>query len=371
MKDPRLSALSVQSVAVTPLASSAAIASMNNPALQARITAKAGVNAVRALLEQTGCAFQEVAQQNDIGKDAYVDLMARGLAGGLCVALQIKSGKSYRSATGDYLLPLGSHAERWRESTVPVFGVVYDPEDSRIRWIDLTAYLRAHPERSGGHVTIPTSSILDGRAVRDEFRRAALGYAGAGDSLSLKLMSSDEGVQEDAVFDAWALGRQDARYFILLRRLILQLNGRALRRAIAALSHLGLHPDILWTPKNWIPPVVEDAVRPTLRWSGPEIAHMLSVIDVEEWGRGTLGQCMDVLLYQHPGVITELRSAVQLLLPQSEELAIRAATLVLSHAKNAPEEMARILTAAPGLRDHEWMQGLIGHVERYGEFSLY
>ena len=68
----------------------------------------------------------------------------------LCAALQIKSGSSYRAARAACLVPLDGHADTWRQSTVPVFGLVYDPDDGLIRWIDLTGYLRAHPEQSGG-----------------------------------------------------------------------------------------------------------------------------------------------------------------------------------------------------------------------------
>ena len=45
---------------------------MNVP--RSRITAREGVNAAQSLFDACGCVFQEVAQQNDFGKDAYVDL---------------------------------------------------------------------------------------------------------------------------------------------------------------------------------------------------------------------------------------------------------------------------------------------------------
>jgi hypothetical protein len=37
-----------------------------------RITAREGINAAQTFFERHGCVFQEVAQQNDFGKDAYV-----------------------------------------------------------------------------------------------------------------------------------------------------------------------------------------------------------------------------------------------------------------------------------------------------------
>ncbi len=87
------------------------------------------MNAAQAFFERNGCVFQEVERQNDFGKDGYVDIGEDGVVTFLCAALQIKSGKSYRTANGDYSVPVNGHAETWRRSTIPVFGLVYDPDD--------------------------------------------------------------------------------------------------------------------------------------------------------------------------------------------------------------------------------------------------
>ncbi|MBW4091487.1 MAG: DUF4365 domain-containing protein [Proteobacteria bacterium] len=115
-----------------------------------RRTAREGVNFVQAFFERHGCVFMEVSQQNDFGKDAYVDIGERGKLTPLCIAVQIKSGESNRTADGDYFVPVEQHAANWRRSTVPVFGMVYDPADKLARWADLTAYLRAHPDQKTG-----------------------------------------------------------------------------------------------------------------------------------------------------------------------------------------------------------------------------
>jgi len=220
-----------------------------------------GVNAVQALFESGGCVFQEVAQQNDIGKDAYVDIPQEGLVTGTCAALQIKSGESFRASHGDYFITVGKHSDSWRGSTVPVFGLVYDPSDRLLRWADLTGYLRAHPQQFGGSIPVPRNMILDGRSLFGEVRSAVSECAAGGrGSIALDLLSPGA-LQAEAVFDAWALGRHDARYLILLRRLILELLPRALRHAIAALAHAAPHPDIFWTKDNWILPEIKRQVQ--------------------------------------------------------------------------------------------------------------
>ena len=115
-----------------------------------RVTGRDGVNTARLFFEHHECRFLEVDQQQDIGKDAYVDLVDGERISPLCVALQVKAGLSYRTAKGEYVIPLDAHADLWRRSTVPVFGIVHDPEDNKLRWVDLTGYLRAHPEQTGG-----------------------------------------------------------------------------------------------------------------------------------------------------------------------------------------------------------------------------
>ena len=341
---------------------------------RSRLTSREGVNAVRALFEKAGCVFQEVAEQNDYGKDAYIDVGRNGSVTPLCVAVQIKAGESYRCTEG-YRIPVDEHARNWRESTVPVFGLVFDPSDAMVRWGDLTGYLREHPEQDGGAIPIETNRVLNESTLAD-FAAAVDTYSRRRADIAVQLLSTDDGVQDDAVFNAWALGRSDGRHLLLLRRLLLELRGRALRRAICLLSHAGSHPDILWTPHNWIPPSVAEQALPSFVWSAEEIAHMLRVIEEEEWGRGTVGQCCDVLLYEDRHVTHKARAAVGLLLADGSDRdslirAIRAAAIALEHSKDARGELATLLEEYPSLGEHEWFCALAAMVDEQGWISFY
>jgi hypothetical protein len=228
---------------------------MPNPS--SRITSRDGVNAARTFFEHHGCTFQEIDQQQDFGTDAYVNIADAGKITHLCVALQIKSGVSYRTAARDYVVPVEGHIDLWRRSTVPVFGIAYDPDDTKIRWVDLTGYLRAHPEQTNGSVPISRRRSLDALSLRGAFTNAVRAYAarGTGD-LTLNLLSPDP-FQTGAVYDAWALSRSDAKYLLIVRRFLMHLQPKPLQRAIFLLSHAGDHPNILWTKDNWIPPAAE------------------------------------------------------------------------------------------------------------------
>jgi hypothetical protein len=263
-----------------------------------RITSRDGVNAARLLFEHHACRFQEIDQQQDIGKDAYVDLANKTGITPLCVALQIKSGVSYRTGKGDYAVPVEHHAGLWRRSTVPVFGMVYDPDDSQLRWVDLTGYLRAHPDQEGGNVTVSGRQTLDELTLRGAFTNAVRAYGVRGTTdLVLNLLSPDP-FQTGAMYDAWALSRSDPKYLLLLRRFVMDLHPEATRRSIWLLSHVGSHPNVLFTKDTWIKPEAEGLLLPSFRWSPEELVHMLRAVDHADYGLGTLGECLDVLLYE-------------------------------------------------------------------------
>jgi hypothetical protein len=337
-----------------------------------RKISREGVNFAQAFFESQDCVFVEVPQQHDFGKDAYVDIGERGKFTPLCAALQIKSGESYRAAGGDYFVPIEKHADNWRRSTVPVFGLVYDPADRVARWADLTAYLRAHPDQQGGSILISQHAVLNEVSLRSEFVPTVMAYAaGGGGTVALNLLSAGR-LQLSAVFDAWALGRQDAKFLILLRRLILELRADAVRYAIYLLSHAGSHPNILWTKDNWIPQKIGDQVLPSFRWSSAELAHMIRAVPCEDYGYHTLGESLDVLMYEDPDIVVALHSAIGLMLAANEvDSAVRGATLALSHSREARRELALLLQEYPVLIDDEWFSGVAASVEEEGKFSLY
>lgn len=338
---------------------------------KSRRTERKGVNATQSFFESQDCVFLEVSQQNDFGKDAYIDIGLHGEITHLCAALQIKSGTSYRSNDGDYYIPLREHAENWRRSTVPVFGIVYDPEDGLLRWADLTGYLRAHSEQNSGSIKVSKATTLDATSLHKDFSKAISAYArDNGNSIALRLLGDD--IQQSlAVLDAWALGRKDAQFLILLRRLIADLGRDAVRQAIHALSHVCHHPDILFTSRNWFPPEIQLVAQRSFRWYPAEVAHMLSAVPSEEYGRGTLGQSLDVLLRQDPDISLHIDDAIGLLLSEDLSAAMSGAALALSYAHDARDKLRSLVSRYPDLLEEQYFSEVAAVVEEYGYLSLY
>ncbi|HEX9943181.1 MAG TPA: DUF4365 domain-containing protein, partial [Thermoanaerobaculia bacterium] len=95
----------------------------------------------------------------------YIEFITDENATGCCIAAQIKSGDSFRTASGDYLIPGDrEHFEYWSGHTLPVIGIVYDPSKDQAVWVDITGWLRAHPERVARgpyQIRIPATNHFD------------------------------------------------------------------------------------------------------------------------------------------------------------------------------------------------------------------
>lgn len=98
---------------------------------------RAGVNALRALLEEHNHLVQEIDGGADHGEDLFVMLVEHGRRTGHYVAIQVKSGKSYKRRRG-YAIPVGDHRTDWLQSRIPVIGVVFDPAIRRLFWVNLS-----------------------------------------------------------------------------------------------------------------------------------------------------------------------------------------------------------------------------------------
>lgn len=333
---------------------------------------RAGILAVQSLFETSGCVFQEVSQQNDYGKDAYVDLVDGAEVSSICVALQIKAGRSYRTRDGNYYIPTGRHTQTWRESTIPVFGIVYDPDDARLRWVDVTAYLGSH-EVLNGRVPVSAKAILDASTLFSDFALAAKRYmAGGNDGIALRLLSSSEVAQCEAIIDGWALARHDPRFLILVRRLISHFSRGALRCAIWAMAHVTPHPDIIWTKKSWIEAPNRGLICATFDWSIDEIGQLFRAVDDDEWGRGTLGQSLDMLLRQDPGIEEKLASAVRALIGRGDQKEVTPIVFVALSLSTNPSDTLDDLSRSCGLRIEGGVMGEVAaQLKQSNCFDLY
>jgi len=340
-----------------------------------RSTAKAGVNAARTLFEGCNYVFQEVELGNDFGKDAYVDLVNGREVTGLCVALQIKSGESFRRSTG-YAIPIEEHYSIWRHSSLPVAGIVYDPDIDKLFWCNISEYLETLHDEIPASISVSKDKVLDRvtleRHFKPEMRRTA-GRRSVGTAL-LQLCSQSKSVQVAALADCFAVGRSEPRVLILLRYLLDLLSGESLKVGMLVLAHATPHPDIFWSYKhNWIPEEVRVQVRPHFNWSHEELCRMFAAVEWSEWERGNNGQNLYMLLLEDPNIAAKMeRVAVTFLESGQDEHAFGAMYLVIYWAaEDAAAKYEELVSKHPGFRalrmaaEVEYALGEVGWVSLF------
>ncbi|MFD7886730.1 DUF4365 domain-containing protein [Streptomyces bauhiniae] len=136
---------------------------------------RAGVNALRSLLEEHDHIVQEIDGGNDHGEDMIVNFTRAGKRTPYWIAIQVKSGKKYKRAHG-YAIPVEDHFEDWRQSRIPILGVVYDMKKRELFWVNLTEQLRS-VEESPGWVQVAGASVLNSKTIDDFYAEVAT-YAG-------------------------------------------------------------------------------------------------------------------------------------------------------------------------------------------------
>ena len=125
---------------------------------------RAGVNALRTLLEDHDQIVQEIDGGNDHGEDLIVFFSRRRKRTGHVISVQVKAGEKYKRKNG-YAIPVESHFFEWKNSKIPVIGVVFDPKTKCLYWTNLTRYLNKC-EVSPGWVQIPATQELNSEKIR-------------------------------------------------------------------------------------------------------------------------------------------------------------------------------------------------------------
>ena len=125
-----------------------------------------GINHVRSIVERCNSAFQEISQHNDLGNDAYVEFIHDEQATSFCVALQVKTGKSFLRRNSALIIADREHFEYWRNHILPIAGIVHDPERGLSYWTNITQFLREPWRTDVARVGRGLSAQVERLAVR-------------------------------------------------------------------------------------------------------------------------------------------------------------------------------------------------------------
>lgn len=305
------------------------------------MTSRAAVEAFASWCISRKWVFQPIDGGSDFGKDGYVEISHDGSPTGEMFCVQIKGGASWRAA-GGHRIPVGKHRRTWKDSTVPVVGIV---DDDGLRWVNLTTALADDPECAS--VFVPDAARLDAVGQSDALLTSVRPFVRRGLPMALGRISVDE--QESAVWDCFALARQNADALVALRRSFLAMDDRATQSAAVALSFCTPHPDVFWTRDNWLPPAIQKAVCDSMQWSVHEAWQLLALIGSEGgFTRGSFGQCVYMLLVQAPDCVGLMRQTAMAAASEDPDVTLWAVLLLLHlSGRRGPEEWSALLAARP------------------------
>jgi hypothetical protein len=354
---------------------------------RSQATSRDGINFVRTLVERHNCTFQEIDLQNDLGNDAYVEFVAEESATGCCVALQIKSGSSYRAAGGRYGFQSDSdHFEYWASHTLPVLAIIVDPEASTAAWVDITDHLRRNPAAvNAGPFSIYADQDFSESSFAD-FRQHCLAYR---DQYSRKqnfgraLDAFADRADDERCFDGlralFAFHRQQVATWYYLISCLSNFQGhRVLRPLVARLCHIPAHGDIFWSRQNIIEEEVRQEALRLMRqlFDRRDALTMLSVIDDAGIDRGTIGQAVHALVDTMANVPALMESIA---IDQSQSERVRHSAILFATSSAQWQSPAGALDLLDRIRasmasDDELravVDWLAGDLKQYGRVSFY
>ncbi|MDU9394944.1 DUF4365 domain-containing protein [Pseudomonas sp. zfem003] len=353
---------------------------------RSQATSRDGVNFVKGLIERQNSIFQEIDLHNDIGNDAYIEFIVEENATGCCVALQIKSGASYRSPSGRYAFQSDSdHFEYWASHILPVLAVVFDPERKKAVWVDITDHLRKTPSAiTDGPYTIyadqdfSESTFLEFRnhclQYRDQYSRES-NFGQALESLSIR---NDVERCLDGLRALFAYHRNQPATWYYLISCISNYRGHALlRELIVQLSHIPGHGDIFWSKRN----IINETVRRSAllfmreRFERRDALTMLSAIDDAGIDRGTIGQYVHALI----DTMTDAQGVMEsIAIDINQDGRIRHSALLFAISAAQAQSVANALALLSRLRhsiDDEELNSVVGWLEedlrQFGYVSFY
>lgn len=268
----------------------------------------AGVQFTREVVNSHNSIFQEVALENDIGNDAYVEFIQDEEATGCCVFVQIKSGNSYVKSDGNYILKSDkNHFEYWSSHALPIACIIYSPKNNQAAWYDVTEYLSHHPnviENGPYTITVPSSQTFSTETFA-KFKEHFLQYLEPYKKrlgIALQKFSERNNHQNcmDGLKHLFTFQRHNFASWYYILSCYRNFRGHPILSYLTSMiGHLPAHGDILWHGGNYIKETTRNKALHFLSesFSKEEVLTMLEIVtDGGGFARGAIGQSIYAIL---------------------------------------------------------------------------
>lgn len=338
---------------------------------KSNITAKLGVNYAKSIIEESGCFFHKIEQENDLGIDGIIEFILDEKPTNKSIAIQIKSGLSYfNEVNKECLIPVKSHFEYWSNYPLPVFGLVYIHELKKGYWIDIKKYFEVNGKVSV--IKYPANrtnefDLLNFNRIFVPFNLNQVPVIPFEEALSF--FESEH--QDEFTLGMVVLFRKyvnQLKVWELFLKLIKENQAEDIPNSlIYYLAHIPWHPDIWYRGEPICNEVKKYALSEIQQFDKDMVVKLLSIID-EETGisRGTIGQSVEAIVSEVDEINTILEN---IMLDASIELSVKHSAALI-YAYYMKIDSLKFLKALK--IDESWfIPELINHIEEYKWINPY
>lgn len=335
------------------------------------ITAKEGINHIRAATESAGSMFIKIDHENDLGIDALIEFIENEVPLNKQVAVQIKSGASYYSERmRECLIPIGEHKDYWEKHPLPVVGVVYVPAHGVAYWASIKGLLKTAAEATVLRFPACEATKFDAKTFSSIFLPHAVGAVPALEfEESLRLARSEH--PDEMYLGLLTLFRrypdETATWDELVRVFLAFPSSELPPVLIYWLAHIPWHGDIASFGTTASPATREYGRSLLAEFGVREVLKLISLIDPEEQiARGTLGQSVEAIISSLPSSSALLRQVIESPASDMSQKEFAALIVAMNEAEGAIHELMRLESAG------SWYAAEIRkHIEEFGGVNPY
>ncbi len=335
------------------------------------VTAKSGLSFVRDVIERSGNIFHKIEHENDLGIDAWIELIYDKTPSGKQIAVQIKSGNSFFDYNRERChITIGTHRQYWEKYSIPVIGVVYSPELQKSFWINIKSYLKNYPSAKKIQFTISRANCLDHESMKTIFLQVInnkppnLSLHDAINWLwSPKFDESAWGIR--TLFQGYRIEIQIWEEFI--RFFVEKPISEIPDVLIAYLADIPGHWDMLRSGSDLSNTTRSIASKLLNGFSMNEIIKLLHFIDKENViSRGSIGQSVEIILSSLPNIDSTLSEIIQ---DEGVELFYRECCAIIFTMHNQMQSIPLLqILANSGSQRCQW---IIEDLEKFGGINPY
>lgn len=345
---------------------------------------KKGVNYIRSIVENSNCIFNEIPKQNDFGNDAFIELVDGESVTGISIALQIKSGKSYCRKRNCSIPSNYNHFKYWSNHSLPIVGIVYDPDENSAYWINISTYLNNNIElvKNGPfRISIPKNELhkFNKFGFKTFFLKCFLKKPIVlSFNKSIEYLNSTSSQMTSIGLSSLFYGhRNNPKTWRIFEKIIKTWNVDSINpKLVWYLAHIPGHGDIFWHERNIINESLRKKVLQKIsHFDKAIIIKLLGFVDDNGFSRGTIGQNVHALIsanYKNENILHSIIIDKDVIESRRINALILYSYILQTKAEGLLESICKDQTLIKNKSELVLVAGkLLSNFEQYGFIGFY